>query len=139
MPASSVLALDVGEKRVGVALARAEVRVPVVLKTLDRKNENFWDRLVQICHDNDIAEIVVGLPRGLDGQDTEQTNRTREFVSELKNRLNLPVVLQDEALTSHKAKENLSASGKSYDKSDIDGLAASYILDDYLSAERAHS
>ena len=72
------------------------------------------------------------MPRGLDGQRTEQTIYTENFVQELKSHLKLPVYTQDEAVTSRKAEEELTKRGKQYTKEDIDSLAATYILDDFL-------
>lgn len=134
MPKSSVLALDVGEKRVGMALARAGLRVPVELGTLERPAEAFWQKLLETCQQYDVGQVVIGLPRGLEGQDTAQTVATRSFGEEFKSRVNLPVHWQDEALTSVKATEILQASGKKFEKADVDSLAASLILSDYLEA-----
>ena len=131
----SLLALDVGTVRVGVAMARAEVRVPVVLPTLSRQDEQFWEKLKEIIMANDIKQLVVGLPRGLDGQETEQTKYVKNFVDELAEHISLPVALQDEALTSVQAEASLAASRKSYQKSDVDGVSASLILGDYLEGE----
>ena len=131
----SLLALDVGTVRVGVAMARAEVRVPVVLPTLSRQDEQFWEKLKEIIMANDIKQLVVGLPRGLDGQETEQTKYVKNFVDELTGHIALPVVWQDEALTSVQAEASLATSRKSYQKSDVDGVSASLILGDYLEGE----
>lgn len=121
----------------GVALARAEVKVPVALDTLDRQAESFWKQLELVCKENDIAKVVIGLPRGLDGQETRQTENTRRFASEIKKHMNLPIVWQDEAVTSLKAREILTSSGKNFNKQDVDAVAATLILGDYLSAERS--
>lgn len=134
MPSNNVLALDVGEKRVGVALARAQVKVPVALETLDRQAEDFWDKLANLCKEYEIAEIVVGLPRNMEGEETEQTKATQRFAEELKERIELPLVWQDEAVTSVKAREVLEAGGKDFEKKDVDALAATIILSDYLSS-----
>ena len=131
----SLLALDVGTVRVGVAMARAELRVPVVLPTLSRQDEQFWEKLKEIIMANDIKQLVVGLPRGLDGQETEQTKYVKNFVDELAGHISLPVAWQDEALTSVQAEASLATSGKSYQKSDVDGVSASLILGDYLEGE----
>lgn len=132
------MALDVGGRRVGIAMAHAAVRVPIALTTLDRQNDDFWSDLKQLVAKHDIEHLVVGLPRALDGQETAQTRSVRAFVDELKTHVNLPFTLQDEALTSTKAEASLRATGKPYHKADIDALAASFILSDYLvETERA--
>ena len=135
MQGNNVLGLDVGEQRVGVALLRAEVQIPLPLSTLQRSAEDFWGQLRKLVEGNQVATIVIGLPRGLDGQETGQTQAVRSFAAELQEQLNLPIVWQDEALTSVKAEETLQASGKAYEKPDIDALAASLILTDYAATQ----
>jgi putative transcription antitermination factor YqgF len=78
--------------------------------------------------------MVVGLPRGLDGQETSQTTYSRQFADELGQHLGqtVKIVLQDEAVTSAKAIAELDAAKKHYAKGDVDALAATYILEDYL-------
>jgi putative Holliday junction resolvase len=130
-----VLALDVGNKRVGVAMASLMVRLPRPLLTLDRDNSLFAE-LIEVINREDVGAIVVGWPRGLDGQDTGQTRATQSFIDELRQQITgLPIYKQDEALTSKQAEEELQARGKNYNKGDIDSLAASYILDDWLSVQ----
>lgn len=133
MTPNNILALDVGSVRVGVAMARADVRIPVGLETLMRTADDFWEQLTQLISQHAIGCIVLGLPRGLDGQDTAQTRAIRDFAKELKQHTKLPISWQDEALTSIAAETLLTNAGKNFRKADIDALAACYILDDYLS------
>ncbi len=137
MPAipSNILALDVGAKRVGVAIASLEARLPRPLTTLVR-DDGFVSRLKALVETEHVSRLVVGLPRGLEGQATEQTAATESFITELKRQFELPIVMQDEALTSKIAEAELQARGKDYEKGEIDALAATYILDDFLKAER---
>jgi putative holliday junction resolvase len=128
---SNIIALDVGDKRVGVARANSIARLPSPLVTLTR-GDNFWLALEKLVADESAGVIVVGLPRNLEGNDTAQTKMAREFIVELKKRFDIPVETTDEALTSHKAEKELNARGKTYNKGDIDALAATYILEDYL-------
>lgn len=130
--ASNILGLDVGEKRVGVALLRSSPRVPVTLTTLERDAEHFWQRLVALIDEHEIEKIVVGLPRGLNGQDTAQTEAVRAFTEDLQLHTTLPLFWQDEAVTSVNAEAALQATGKPYTKADIDATAAQLILSDYL-------
>ena len=92
---------------------------------------NFLPELKNIIVSENAAALVVGRPRGLSGQQTAQTKRTEIFAEELKT-LGLPVYFQDEAVTSKQAEAELQARGKPYKKSDIDALAAAYILEDWL-------
>lgn len=128
---SSILALDVGEKRVGVAVASRIARLPHPLTTLD-PSDGFFDALKAIVQQENIDTVVVGFPRGLSGQHTQQTASIEAFTVELKTHVTLPVYFQDEALTSQKAKDELAARGGTYSKGDVDALAATYILEDFL-------
>lgn len=137
MPAipSSILALDVGDKRVGVAIASLEARLPRPLAALTR-DDSFVSRLRTIIDTEHVSRLVIGWPRGLEGQATKQTATVEAFVTELKRQFELPIVMQDEALTSKIAEAELQARGKAYEKGEVDALAATYILDDFLKAER---
>jgi putative Holliday junction resolvase len=126
-----IIALDVGDVRVGVARAHPVARIAEPLATLLRQ-DHFWRSLAELLEAQEAELVVVGLPRNLDGDDTAQTARVREFAKDLAQHTTLPQVFQDEALTSHKAETELQATKKSYQKSDIDALAATYILADYL-------
>ena len=132
---SSILAIDYGEKRVGLALASEEARLASPYRTLD-SNNRLTDQLRAIIAQEGVTQLVVGLPRSLEGNETAQTARTREFADQLKE-LQLPIELIDEAGTSGKAREELEARRKPFAKGDIDALAATYILEDYLK-ETAH-
>ncbi len=129
---SSVLALDVGAKRIGVAVASFVARLPHPLITLNATDENFFAALESIVEVENVTVIVVGFPRGMQGQHTAQTTAIEEFVAELRTHFALPIHFQDEALTSKHARAELEARGKPYDKGDVDALAATYILEDWL-------
>ncbi|HTB48953.1 MAG TPA: Holliday junction resolvase RuvX [Verrucomicrobiae bacterium] len=131
----SILALDVGAKRVGVAVASAITRLPRPLATLER-NEAFFSSLQQLLEAEAVDVLVVGLPRGLSGQHTAQTAATETFIGQLREHFSMPVHLQDEALTSRQAEAELQARGKPYKRGDIDALAATYILQDFLTGNR---
>jgi putative Holliday junction resolvase len=138
MANNSYIALDVGDVRIGVAVANAEVRFPRPLMTL-LNDDNLWPNLEALLKDNDVIGIVVGLPRNLRGDATDQTRKVEAFVEILKTHTTLPISFQDEATTSVKAEAELRARGKPYEKADIDALAATYILEDYLvTAPEAH-
>ncbi|MEI8338471.1 Holliday junction resolvase RuvX [bacterium] len=128
---NNVMALDVGSVRIGVAVSSLGAKIPRPLTTLINSN-NIFDEINNLVISQDVQVIVVGLPRGMDGQITEQTKQTQNFVKKLQSNVKLPIYTQDEALTSHKAKEELDSRGKPYAKEDIDALAATYILDDFI-------
>ena len=128
---SNILGIDYGDKRVGVAIVADGVAVPRLLPTL-QNDTSLLDQLKTIAEQRQIERIVVGLPRSLSGDETAQTKNVRSFAKELEAKLNLPVDFQDEALTSVGAEQTLKNGGGAYEKSDIDSLAASQILLDYI-------
>ncbi len=137
MPAAprSILALDVGEKRIGVAIASLVARLPHPLITLDT-DETLFRTLENIVEVEAVGALVVGFPRGMQGQKTAQTAAIEQFTQKLRQHFILPINMQDESLTSKRAEAELEARGKVYAKGDIDALAATYILEDFLSENK---
>lgn len=133
---ATILALDVGAQRIGVARANSIARIASPLTTLQH-GEQIFDDIAQLLRQEKADELVVGLPRGLEGQETDQTRYVRQFVTDLQQHITVPVHLQDEALTSVKAEKELEARKKPFAKGDIDALAATYILSDYLDQKGA--
>ena len=127
----SAMGLDVGSRRIGVALARSDTRLAQPLLTLNRSETTLED-IKKLIAEHNVSHIAVGLPRSLDGNITQQTRDTIVFINQLKEITTVPVVEQDEALTSKQAESELIERAKPYTKSDIDALAATYILQDFL-------
>jgi len=123
------LALDYGEKRVGVAIAHEVARLPRPLTTL-QNTETLFDEISKLVADEQVKLVIVGLPRGMDGGYTAQTEHAEVFAKQLASILTVPVELADETLTSVDA-ENYLGGGQTA-KSDIDAIAAAYILERYL-------
>lgn len=127
-----ILGIDYGRVRVGLACTDADGSSPQRLKTLANAT-NLIDRLQTLVIDQHISKVVVGLPRGIEGEETAQTALTREFVRKLKAAIKVPVELQDEFGTSAMARERLNVSPQ---EPDTDGLvdqeAAVIILEDHL-------
>lgn len=126
----SILALDVGAARIGLSLASTISRLARPAGALTN-DEAVLQNLRNLCQHENVTHIVVGLPRGLGGQETRQTAEVRRFAEKLAE-LKIPISWQDEAVTSAQAEAELQARRKPYTKSDIDALAATYILEDYL-------
>lgn len=124
------LALDVGAARIGVALANDVARIASPLPALEN-NQDFCDRLRELTAEHHIDQVIVGWPRGLNGQETDQTRYVESFIERL-DVCGIPVVKQDEALTSVQAEAELKSRGKPFAKGDIDSLSAVYILEDFL-------
>ncbi|MEO5627476.1 MAG: Holliday junction resolvase RuvX [Candidatus Saccharimonadales bacterium] len=127
-----IVALDIGEKRIGVASANVVARLASPLQTI-QVSEAVLQDITHILSEQTAIALVIGLPRNLQSEDTAQTKKVRDFGTKLKAEINLPIYWQDEALTSHVSKEKLKATNKPYAKGDIDALAACQILEDYLS------
>lgn len=127
----SVMALDVGSRRIGVALAGPTSRLAQPLLTLNH-GESIFDDIQKLINEHDVSAIAVGLPRSLEGNITQQTRDTILFINQLKATITIPVFEQDEALTSRQAEAELIERAKPYTKADIDALAATYILQDFL-------
>jgi putative holliday junction resolvase len=137
MPATpkAILALDVGSRRIGVAVASLPARLPRPLITLER-DDSLFPALQNIAEVEGAIALIVGFPRGMQGQRTAQTTAIEEFTDELRRHFALPVHFQDESLTSKHAEDELRARGRPYDRGDIDALAATYILEDWLHEQR---
>ncbi len=124
------LGIDVGTKRVGLAVADPDARVARPWQTVAPSQ-----LVATIQEHGPFAAIVVGLPRNLAGSDTPQTLAVRRFCDDtLTRQLKLDPVFQDEAATSAIAEAELQASGRTYTKADIDAQAAAIILQDFVDA-----
>lgn len=130
MSSRTLVCLDVGEKRIGVAVADLGVRIAIPLTTIE-VDGNEIEAIAKILDQEGADTIVVGYPRNQSGEPTAQTNYVELFAEKLKD-LEVPIAFQDESLTSVLAEQQLIASGKPYAKGDIDARAASIILQDYI-------
>ena len=133
-----LLALDVGEKRVGVALCDETQTLARPLLTLNRasKKEDFT-RLAALCREHSIEKVIVGLPKTLRGEEGPQAQKVRRYAAELQAALDLPIEFWDERYSSVDAQERLTTSSrKARAKGDIDSAAAAIILQEYLDALR---
>jgi putative holliday junction resolvase len=132
MKARRFIALDVGEKRIGVAVGDDAVRIAVPIDTVSVDGSELTRILEHVIREK-ADKIIIGYPRNQAGEPTAQTAFVEEFAARLTD--GAPeVVFQDESLTSVYAEQNLKATGKPYQKSDIDANAAALILQDYLEA-----
>ena len=125
----SLVCLDVGEKRIGVAIADTAVRIAIPYDTIEVDGDEV-KKIAEIVVREKAPVIVVGYPRNQQGEPTAQTEFVENFTKELE--FVAKVVFQDESLTSVMAEKRLERRGKSYQKGDIDKEAAAIILQDYL-------
>ncbi len=128
-----LLALDIGDKRIGLAIAKVDVNLASPLITLNN-DDHLIDELKNIINQYGVKTIIAGLPISLSGQPSNQTKKTQQLISTLKKNLKIQVLTQDEALSSVRAEEELKQRGKIFTKADIDKLAACLILEDYLNS-----
>ena len=126
----SYLALDVGEKRIGVAVGDSGVRIAIPFETIEVDGTEV-EQIARLVVNEDTDTIVVGYPRNQSGEPTAQTAYVEAFAKQLQDMAS-HVVFQDESLTSVLAEQRLKAQGKPYTKGDIDAQAATIILQDYL-------
>lgn len=129
-----ILAVDYGDKRVGIAIAHEVARLPRPLTTL-QNTPQLTDEIRAIVSQEAVGLVLVGLPRGMDGGYTAQTRAAETFQKQLATELPVPVVAADETLTSVDAEAALAR--RPYAKGEVDALAAAYILERYLSEHPA--
>jgi putative Holliday junction resolvase len=130
-----VLALDYGQKRVGVAVSDALLLLAHGRETVAyRSQRDLLERLQTIITREGVSLIVVGLPRNMDGTEGEMSQKVRTFIAALERHAQLPVVTWDERLSSRQAERTLTALGKTAreQRQAVDQLAAVFILQSYL-------
>lgn len=128
-----VLALDVGDKRIGVAVSDPFFLFATGLKVIIRENDNkALEEIKEICQTYKIKKIVVGLPYNMDGTIGAQAKKTVKFTEKLEN--DFEIIYRDERLTSFEAEEMLKKENKKYTKNKglVDIKAACIILQSYI-------
>lgn len=116
--------MDVGSRRVGLARGSSAARIAEPLKVVPA--DKAIDELAELALGAD--GIVIGLPRGLDGQETAQTDLVRQWANQVQAKINKPFYWQDEALTSVAAETGGGLTAE------VDAAAASVILQDFLNS-----
>ena len=135
-----MLAVDVGTRRVGLAISDASRTLARPLETIAVASEadavdRVARRILELAEeDGGLATIVVGMPSHLDGTPSPQTSRVAAFVSRLKTRTALTVDTEDERLSSREAESRLAVHERDWRerKKKLDAAAAAVILQDYL-------
>lgn len=124
------LALDVGERRIGVAAGDDVVKIAIPMEAIEVDGSEI-EAIAKYIAREEADVIVVGYPRNQSGEPTAQTAFVEAFADQLKV-IAPSIVFQDESLTSVLAEQRLKMLGKPYTKGDIDAHAAALILQDYL-------
>lgn len=128
---SNLIALDVGERRIGVASANSAVKIAIPTTTLQVDGSEI-EKIAEIVVRENASTIIVGYPRNQSGDPTAQTEYVENFAKQLEDIAEIK--FQDESLTSVMAEQRLTAQGRPFAKEDIDMHAAVIILQDYLEA-----
>jgi putative holliday junction resolvase len=134
-----VLALDLGKRRIGLALSDELGITAQGLETLERSNiREDLARLAQLASDKNVTLILMGNPLHMSGREGRQTEYTRDFAERLHAATGLPVEFRDERLTTVEAERVLRQSGISIQKraKAVDRLAAVILLESYLDSFR---
>ncbi len=150
--AGSILGVDYGRARIGLAIAETDAQLARPLLTLERVNRNEdMRRLRELAREHGVRQIVVGLPLRLDGTHGEMAEEATRFAARLRKQLGLPVDMLDERLTSweaerlleeqsgrvlHDAKAQAKGGNKPV-RTSVDAVAAAVILKEYLEQRRA--
>jgi putative holliday junction resolvase len=136
-----VMALDVGDKKIGVAISDELLLTAQGRPTLRRKNlRSDLEILRRLAMENDVQQIVIGQPLHMDGTPSTQSDRVARFSEELRKVLDLPIVFWDERLTSFEAEQHLEQMGMNWRRrrEHVDKVAAMIILQNYLDSLPGH-
>jgi putative Holliday junction resolvase len=134
-----LMGLDVGDKRIGIALSDESLIIASPRETLERKGTGKdVARLVELARQEDVQEIVVGMPLSMNGSMGPQAEKVARFVESLRAASELPVVTWDERFSTKGAERALLLAdvSRAKRKTVVDQLAAALILQSYLDARR---
>ena len=130
-----LMALDIGDRRIGVALSDPGQTLARSLQVIRRRSRNAdMSVIASLVREHEVEKIIVGHPLQLDGTSGEQACRVEAYAAELREVLATPVILWDEGFSTVRARQLMIEAGtKRKDrKSRIDAVAAAVILQDYL-------
>ena len=128
------LGIDLGSKRVGIALSDNSNIIASPFKTLIFNNQkDLLNQVGELINEFDVKTIVLGLPLNMSGKDSTQTKKIRDFKSSLLI-FNIPIIFEDERLSSVSAKKSMVTQNikTGHNKSEIDMRAAAIILQQHL-------
>ncbi|OLE75223.1 MAG: Holliday junction DNA helicase RuvA [Acidobacteria bacterium 13_1_20CM_2_57_8] len=130
-----VMALDVGDKTIGIAISDALLLTAQPRPTIRRKDvKTDLEALRRLTEENEVHEIVVGQPLHMSGHQSPQSEKVARFAEQIHKVLDIPVVFWDERLTSFAAEQHLEEMGLNWRKrrEQVDKIAAMIILQNYL-------
>ena len=132
------LGLDIGDKRIGVALSDPEGVLASPFTIINRKNEMAdIEAIISIISQHQVERVIAGLPRSMDGSLGKQAEKVKAFVQKLCSQTKVPVEFRDERLSTVSAKRLMQVANakKSRKKARDDAVAAAIILQGYLDEE----
>ena len=130
-----IMALDVGSRTIGIACSDALLMTAQGIETIRRTSlENDFNRLRELISEYEVHELVVGMPKNMNGTKGDRAEKTEEFVEKMKAVIDLPVTFWDERLSTVMAERQLIGADVSRKKRKgvIDKMAAVVILQGYL-------
>ena len=132
-----ILALDIGTKRIGLAIWIPDAKLSRSLPVLERKVlQKDLQKIKTLVEQEKIEALVVGMPYALSGAETDSTRNAKFWMQTLQENFVIPVYEQDESMSTQEAESILKASSSSHRKQKKDSLAAALILEEFI---RAHS
>lgn len=137
---SRVMSLDIGTRRIGVAVSDESGLIAQPLTVITREGTaRDVACIVQMVRERGVDQIVVGLPITLQGNEAETSRKVMEFVSHLRNALEIPIVLVDERLSTAEADKRMLEANlrRSSRRQKVDAVAAALILERYLSSRKS--
>ena len=139
MPRGRILALDVGKKRIGLAVSDELGITAQGIETLQRTRiREDLEQLREIASRWNVQILLIGRPLHMSGTESRQSNYTQEFAERLQHHVQLPIVFWDERLTSAEAERMLRSSGATIEqkRNAVDRLAAVLLLQSYLGSQQ---
>ncbi len=126
------MGLDVGDRRIGVALSDSQGMLASPLTIISRRNETVdIESIIHIVSQNEVARIIVGLPRSMNGGLSKQAAKVEAFTRSLGKQTSVPIEFRDERLSSVSARRLMQDAGNKRARHD-DAIAAAIILQGYL-------
>ncbi len=125
----NILALDYGEKRIGIAKGSTETKIALPFLIIDNNGDDFViSKILDIVSKEDIELLIIGLPIGLSGKNTKQTEVINNFIKTIENKIEIPIITIDERLTT----KNANSLFNDKKKRRVDDIAAMIMLQNYL-------
>lgn len=131
------MALDLGSKRIGIALSDPTQTIAQAYRVIKRKSrQEDFARYRAIMHEQGVTLLVVGLPTRADGSDSDTAVWIRDYIAAFAQTVSVPITFWDESYTTVQAEESLQQRGKRGKKAkqQVDAVAAAFILQNYLDA-----